>query len=784
MRISVLLLLLLSTGQLAMGQSLIRGPYLQMPSSSEMTIRWKTDTNLPTAVWAGTSLNQLSLVYNNINPTQSHVARISGLNSNQKYYYAIGHEQGSTPTYLSGPSGDLFFRTSPPVGERGNYRIMMQGDSGGKGWILQNPNNSNYQKWSADTSRVFDSMKAFSGERQADVWLMLGDNAYVGGTEAEHQESIFDPDAFASLLKTVPVELSFGNHEIINSNPIQKSGPFFDLFSFPTGGERGGVPSGDETYYSFDHGNIHFISLNTAIYTYMRQSVVSSYAQQMESWLQSDLAANQSEWTIVFFHHPPYSKRDHDSDSETDLTLVRERLVPILDQAGVDLVLAAHSHIYQRSRMIRGHHGPGSSSSQFSLQNHTLSLNHQGDGEMQGTGAYRKKSGPRSGTVYSVLGSSSYMKFSTPGAVHPVMVSTRNSLGSMVLDVNGLQLDGRFINEKGQILDHFTIVKDGVTPVTIDHAAIPKLDTDWRVYDSGSQDGLGWFGMNYDDSSWMNGRAPIGFNYQSLGFPVIATPVTNLSEVTYYYRKLFDGSDLDSAYSMRLNVFHTDGFLARINGNEAKRVKLPSGPIQSSDLAQPEDTLGFQVFDLSNFQPGFNAGSNILAFETHQASTNEQDLVFDASLEYDAFIPFLKNSCKGVEDVLRVNGSNGGLGRSVDVPVGEPLTISVQLPESNQGGRFILLARIDDPRSDESRQMGPYGEACFNLRNISNPSIFVLADSQNPQNGLIPGVRTAPWSMSQNLPSTTVGFILVIQGLIHDSNGYRMTNPVRFKIVP
>ena len=41
-----------------------------------------------------------------------------------------------------------------------------------------------------------------------------------------------------------------------------ESGAYFDIFSLPRKGEAGGIPSGTEAYYSFDHGNLHVIVLD------------------------------------------------------------------------------------------------------------------------------------------------------------------------------------------------------------------------------------------------------------------------------------------------------------------------------------------------------------------------------------------------------------------------------------------------------------------------------------------------------------------------------------------
>jgi hypothetical protein len=47
--------------------------------------------------------------------------------------------------------------------------------------------------------------------------------------------------------------------------------------------------------------------------------------------LKQDLAANTQPWTVVYFHHPPYTKTSHNSDTETELVNMRQRVVRILN---------------------------------------------------------------------------------------------------------------------------------------------------------------------------------------------------------------------------------------------------------------------------------------------------------------------------------------------------------------------------------------------------------------------------------------------------------------------
>jgi hypothetical protein len=86
---------------------------------------------------------------------------------------------------------------------------------------------------------------------------------------------------------------------------------------------------------------------------------------------------------IAFWHHPPYTKGSHDSDTDNELVEMRQNAVDLLEQYGVDLVLGGHSHSYERSYFINGHYGLANTfTDDFKLD--------LGDGDPAGDGAYRK----------------------------------------------------------------------------------------------------------------------------------------------------------------------------------------------------------------------------------------------------------------------------------------------------------------------------------------------------------------------------------------------------------
>ena len=393
-----------------------RGPYLQIGTPTSIIVKWRTDVASNSRVRFGTNEANLNDVADDSTLVIDHEVKLTNLKPDTRYWYDIGSAEG---TLASGP--DYSFVTAPAHPKP--TRIWAIGDSGTA---------------SGGAQMVATAYQAFTGSRYTDLWLMLGDNAYGAGTDSEYQRAVFD--FYPRMLRQTVLWPTLGNHD--------GSSDYYDIFTLPTQGEAGGLPSGSEHYYSFEYGNIHFICLDAA-YSPRGQ------AEAMCTWLRADLENHTNEWLIAFWHQPPYSHGSHNSDVEIDLVQMRENAVPILEQYGVDLVLCGHSHCYERSYFLNGHYGISST-----LNPSTMFVD-AGNGRADGAGAYRKAtSGPQAGrgAVYVVAGSSGWATFGSLD--HPAMYFSRLQMGSFVIDVDGPRLDAKFLSLEGQVEDYFTIVKD------------------------------------------------------------------------------------------------------------------------------------------------------------------------------------------------------------------------------------------------------------------------------------------------------------------------------------
>lgn len=431
-----------------------RGPYLQKLTQSSVIIRWQTNLPTDSRVRYGGSIFGLNQSETIVESTVDHSVEITDLDTNKKYFYSVGLSNGDL---MSGEN--LYFITLPPKGTSNHYRFIALGDMG-----------TGFQE-------QFEVSEAISNTEGThfDGIILLGDNAYYSGTQTQYQNYVFD-GKYSQFFENTVIWPSPGNHDYYGASiPMTPTAPYFDIFDCPTNAECGGVPSGVEQYYSFDYGNIHFISLDS-------YGVSRSDSSKMAHWLRLDLAQNTLPWTIAYWHHPPYTKGNHDSDNagggDYELVEMRENIVPILEEFGVDLVLNGHSHAYERSFLIDSHYGY---SNTFSVNN----IVQPGKGSFPDECPYFKYSyePQHSGTVYTVVGVSGKTSFVQPDWPHPAMATSVSYIpGALILDVNDYVLNAKFLTKDEEIRDAFTMMKDVAFEEKFGYNCSPVESDHWITY--------------------------------------------------------------------------------------------------------------------------------------------------------------------------------------------------------------------------------------------------------------------------------------------------------------
>lgn len=434
--------------------ALTRGPYLQMGNQTGVTLRWRTNIPTNSKVQAGTTYGTYTLTATDAAQTTDHVVRINGLMAGTKYFYRVG----STVQTIQGGTGN-FFTTAPAADSAGKVRIAVFGDCG------RDENGNRTGSLNAYLNHV--------GGNPASLMLLLGDNAYQKGTDAEYQSQFFAPYS-RTILKNHIVFPTPGNHDYYSSTKASRTGAYYQNFTMPTAGECGGVASGTEAYYSYNWGNIHFISMDSYGTESPDNSRLYDTLGTQVTWMKKDLAANTKPWVIVYWHHPPYTMGSHNSDSEAELVKIRQKFIRILERYGVDLVLNGHSHDYERSYLLNNYFG---AEPDFKIGLHTKSSSSGKNDSSSNSAPYVTQTGAGNhGTVYVVSGSSGASGSIQSGYPHNALPFSFNDGGMFYLEVEGNRLDAKFIRKDGVIADKFTIMQNAATPAKTTTAIPP----DWQ----------------------------------------------------------------------------------------------------------------------------------------------------------------------------------------------------------------------------------------------------------------------------------------------------------------
>ena len=175
----------------------------------------------------------------------------------------------------------------------------------------------------ADCTVEGDEATARLLDRLDGTVLPLGDLAYENGSAADFA-NCYEPTWGRHKARSRPTP---GNHEYFSPG----AGPYFDYFGAAAGEDRTG-------WYSFDTGGWHLVSLNSQ--DCLDADGCPAGGPQL-TWLRADLAAHPAACTVAYWHHARFSSGHGDQPP----------LAPLWDalaEAGADVVLVGHDHVYER----------------------------------------------------------------------------------------------------------------------------------------------------------------------------------------------------------------------------------------------------------------------------------------------------------------------------------------------------------------------------------------------------------------------------------------------------
>ena len=330
---------------LAAGQdssiSISHGPFLQNATETSITIIWLTDKKAVSWVEYGTGENRRtfpewgSLMETARSSrhglfaanTTTHRVTLNGLKAGLRYRYRVVSKQ----IIQFEPYEVIFGETT--VSDIFEFQTLVPGK--------QQPFTFHIFQDIHENSDKLDPLLEGLDWRQVDMVFFNGDtvNHLMG---IEQIFSGFLDSCVKRFAREIPFVYIRGNHD--TRGPVARE---LETIIPPRQGKY---------YYSFNHGPVHFIILDTGEDKEDSHPVYGglvdfdAYRQEQADWLKQDLESKASvsaRYNIILQHIPPYG-RGHGSTEVSNLW------VPLFNRAGIDLLLCGHNHRFTVRKSTSG----------------------------------------------------------------------------------------------------------------------------------------------------------------------------------------------------------------------------------------------------------------------------------------------------------------------------------------------------------------------------------------------------------------------------------------------
>lgn len=311
-------------------------PYLQNLGENEVTIVWTV--NKPSVGWVelapddGTHFYQTERpkffnAKNGIKQTSTvHAVHLKGLKGGTRYRYRVYSQE-----VLSHVGWRVIYGNVAATSVYGKQPLEFQTSDHGRQAVNFAMVNDIHGK-----SGLLEKLVSHCDLKTTDMFLFNGDMVSIFNSEKEIFEGFMDKatELFAS---EIPMYYTRGNHETRGSFATA----FQDYFS----------PKQEHIYYMFRQGPVCFVILDSgedkpdSDLEYAGITVYDQYRTEQAEWLKGVLESKEykeAPFKVVVCHIPPFGGWHGNEE-------VAEKFMPLLNNAGVDIMLCAHLHRYIRN---------------------------------------------------------------------------------------------------------------------------------------------------------------------------------------------------------------------------------------------------------------------------------------------------------------------------------------------------------------------------------------------------------------------------------------------------
>ena len=381
---------------------------------------------------------------------------ISGLTANTEYEYKIGIK--GTDDW----SKTYSFKTEAE--NITDFSFIAIGDTQGYSWDELKYAGAAYDE-------------AFKAVSDPAFIMHTGDVADLGGMN--NLWNLFFK-ALGDYGTSTPLFATIGNHDTwftkTNSYPKNDGNLYFDYhFNHPNNGGTAALDASklgeinntnliylaqnaDETIYSYNYGDVHFISLNSGSYDNYNDSAL---LRAQYDWLKADLEAHKNaKWIIIFQHQPVYHRLGGTNDRGNGI------YSDLIEEYGVDLVIQGHSHLVTRT---------------YPMKDGKIATKLVSDTIPQGTG-----------TVYITIGSCSLnhdgiIDTSYVEEMFLTATSAADQASYTVVDIKNGNLTVTIRQLNGLIIDQFTITHSKHEIINVPAKSATCTEIGWNAYEKCSR---------------------------------------------------------------------------------------------------------------------------------------------------------------------------------------------------------------------------------------------------------------------------------------------------------
>src|SRR5688572_7523744 len=98
----------------------------------------------------------------------------------------------------------------------------------------------------------------------------------------------------------------------------------------------------------------------------------------------------------------------------------------------------------------------------------------------------------------------------------------------------------------------------------------------WKYLDDGSDQGIAWRTIDYEDDGWLSGPAQLGYGDGDEATTVEFGPDEDSKYVTTYFRHVFELTDTNGLTNLVVRLLRDDGGIVYLNGVEVFRHNMPT----------------------------------------------------------------------------------------------------------------------------------------------------------------------------------------------------------------